>query len=290
MKDLYKLIFGDNIEEMKKLPDQSVDSVVTDPPYAGIVRDYGTWTEDDWHTMMAAVIKEIRRILKPSGSAMFVLQSNQSTIGTMRPWLWEFLAKYTKEWNMVQDAWWWNYAYMPTTHVSRKWRLMRPSLKVCAWFGAPDCYRNQDAILWKPSEANKAHNLQDRALKKYPSGSSMREGRCIETMNARGGSTPFNVVPLSEQESIDNVMMCTGGKKSGSTHGATTPIQLCEYWVNYITPKGGTVLDPFSGTGTVGRAAIRHGFKYIGIEKFKDYHEEAEKGLAEDAAKTESIL
>jgi 16S rRNA G966 N2-methylase RsmD len=290
MDEAYTLHLGDNIEVMKKMDDKSIDSVVCDPPYAGVKRDYGYWEDDEWHLMMSEVVTQIRRVLKPKGSAMFVLQSNQSTIGTMRPWLWQFLAKYTKEWNMIQDAYWWNYAYMPTTHVSRKHRLMRPSLKVCAWFGAPDAYRNQDAILWKPSDANKAHNLSDRALKKYPSGSSMREGRCIETMNARGGSTPFNVIPLSEQESIDNVMMCTGGKKAGSTHGATTPLQLCEYWVNYITPAGGTVLDPFSGTGTVGRAAIRHGFKYVGIERYEEYHKEAQKGLSEDAEKMESIL
>lgn len=290
MEKNYRLHNGDNIEFLKTLPNQSVDSVVCDPPYACVNRSYGTWTEEDWHTMMDDVIKEIRRVLKPTGSAMFVLQSNQSTIGTMRPWLWEFLAKYSKEWNMIQDAYYWNYAYMPTTHVSRKHRLMRPSLKVCAWFGAPDCYRDQDAILWKPSEANKAHNLQNRALKKYPSGSSMREGRCIETMHARGGSTPFNVIPLSEQESIDNLIMCTGGKRAGSKHGATTPLQLCEYWVNYITPKGGTVLDPFSGTATVGHAAIKHGFKYIGVEKIEEYHKEAETVMEQITQKMESIL
>jgi DNA modification methylase len=151
-------------------------------------------------------------------------------------------------------------------------------------------------------------------------------------MNARGGSTPFNVVPLANDKESevtdvlesalleleenqdfvlqtphdkvakylakevknkanrDNVIMCTGGKKAGSAHGATTPFQLCEYWVNYITPKGGTVLDPFSGTGTVGRAAIKHGFNYIGIERYEDYHIEAEKGLAEVSKKMESIL
>lgn len=275
----YTLILGENVEEMRKLEDQSIDSVVCDPPYAAVKRDYGWWTENEWHEMMENVIKEIRRLLKPTGSAMFVLQANQSTIGTCRAWLWEFLAKYSKEWNLIQDCYWWNYSYMPTTHVSRKHRLMRPSVKFLAWFGSPDCYRNQDAILWEPSVANKAHDLQNRSLKRYPSGSSMREGRCIATMNERGGSTPFNVVPLS-----DNMVLCTGGKRAGSSHGATTPLQLCEYWVNYICPKGGVVLDPFSGTGTVGVAALKHGRKYIGIERYKDYHEEAETRLKEICA------
>lgn len=279
----YNLILGDNIEEMKKLPDESVDSVIADPPYACVKREYGYWEESEWHKMMEIAIKQIRRLLKPTGSAMFLLQPNQSTIGSTRPWLWEFLAKYSKEWNMVQDSWTWNYAYMPTTHVSRKHRLMRPSVKICAWFGSPDCYRNQDAILWQPSEANKAHKLSDRAIKRYPSGSSMREGRCIETMNARGGSTPFNLLPLA-----DNLMMCTGGKKAGLTHGATSSLQLCEYWVNYICPKGGVVLDPWSGTATVGEAALKHEREYIGIERMKVYHEEAQKRM--DQFNVESLI
>jgi DNA modification methylase len=286
----YKLILGDNLTELPKLADQSIDSVVCDPPYCQIKRDYGIWTEAEWHAMMAVVMKEIRRVLKPTGSAVFVLQTAQETIGTTRPWLWEFLAKYSNDWNMIQDAYWWNYSYMPTTHVSRKHRLMRPSVKFLAWFGPPDAYRNQDAILWEPSLANKAHDLSNRALKKYPSGSSMREGRCIETMNARGGSTPFNVVPVQERDSADNLFPITGGKKSGSLHGATTPLQLCEYWVNYLTPKGGTVLDPFSGTATVGVAALKHGFKYVGIEKYTAYHNEAEKNLKDVSRKMVSIL
>jgi DNA modification methylase len=161
---------------------------------------------------------------------------------------------------------------------------MRPSVKWCCWFGEPNCYRNQHAILWEPAKASKAHDLQDRALKKYPSGSSMREGRCTETMLKRGGSTPFNLLPVNE-DTTDNLIMCTGGKRAGSLHGASTPLPLCEMWVRYLTPTGGKVLDPFSGVATVGVAAIKHGFDYIGIEQMNDYYEEA-KVVLENAATT----
>jgi hypothetical protein len=51
----------------------------------------------------------------------------------MRPWLFEFMAKWCREWNMVQDAWWWNHTTAPTVHCQRKYGLMRPSLKACVW-------------------------------------------------------------------------------------------------------------------------------------------------------------
>lgn len=285
----YELIHGNSLEKLKDLPDQSIDSVVCDPPYASVQRDYGWFTEEEWHKLMDGIVPEVRRVLKPKGSAIFILQPNHKKMGQMSTWMWEFYIKWAKEWNSPQDLYWWNYAYMPTTHVSAKHALMRPSVKMCCWFGDADCYRNQHAILWEPAKASKAHDLSDRALKKYPSGSSMREGRCTETMLKRGGSTPFNCLPVVE--TTDNLVLCTGGKRAGSLHGATTPLPLCETLVKYITPAGGTVLDPFSGVATVGVAAIKHGFNYVGIEQMKEYYEEAKEVLA-DAEKTyqKSIL
>jgi DNA modification methylase len=151
----------------------------------------------------------------------------------------------------------------------------------CVWLGPVDCYRNQDAILWESTFINaKAKDLEDRALKKYPSGSSMRRGRCIQASIDRGGSTPFNLLPVQAGSM----------KRKGSKHGASTPLQLCEYWVNYLTPKGGKVLDPFSGVATVGVAAIKHGFDYIGIEKYPEYHEEAKLVIQDFLDKSETLF
>jgi DNA modification methylase len=275
-----KLINDDCLQILPTLPDASIDAVITDPPYAEIERDYGRWTEDAWRHLMDGVIMQVRRVLKPTGSAMFVLQPNHETPGRVRPWLWEFVAKYSREWNLIQDVWWWNPTMMPTTHCSRKYGLMRTSVKMCVWLGDVHCYRDQDAVLWEQADANKAHNLEDRALKKYPSGSSMREGRCIATANERGGSTPFNLIPISSGSS----------KRKGSAHGAATPLKLCEWWVNYICPKGGLVLDPFSGSGTVGEAALLHGRRYLGIERMPEYHNEAEAWLNEVQQKMTSVF
>ena len=72
---------------LPSLPAGCVDAVITDPPYAEVARDYGRWTEDEWAAMMHAVVGEVRRVLKPTGSAMFVLQPNSEKVGKMRPWL-----------------------------------------------------------------------------------------------------------------------------------------------------------------------------------------------------------
>jgi len=100
------IVCGDCLDILPTIPDASVDAVITDPPYPHIKRDYGTWTTKEWWEMVVeGVVPEVRRILKPTGSAVFILQPNSEKVGKMRGWLWEFMAWVCREWNMVQDAW-----------------------------------------------------------------------------------------------------------------------------------------------------------------------------------------
>jgi len=63
-------------------------------------------------------------------------------------------------------------------------------------------------------------------------------------------------------------------------HPTVKPIKLMTYLCRLITPPGGTVLDPFMGSGTTGVAANREGFKFIGIELDPEYAEIAEKRIS----------
>jgi DNA modification methylase len=56
-----------------------------------------------------------------------------------------------------------------------------------------------------------------------------------------------------------------------NNHPTVKPIALCEYLIKMITPKGGTVLDPFAGSGSTLVAAKQNGYKYIGIEMTEEY-------------------
>jgi site-specific DNA-methyltransferase (adenine-specific) len=54
-------------------------------------------------------------------------------------------------------------------------------------------------------------------------------------------------------------------------HPTVKPTALMQYLVKLVTPPGGTVLDPFTGSGSTGKAAILEGFDFIGIELTEDY-------------------
>lgn len=56
-----------------------------------------------------------------------------------------------------------------------------------------------------------------------------------------------------------------------NSHPTVKPVALMAYLCRLVTPPGGTVLDPFAGSGTTGVAAVREGFEFIGIEREAEY-------------------
>jgi DNA modification methylase len=270
---MYTLHCGDCLDVLPTIPAASIDAVLCDPPYPMIKRDYGMLTEDEWWAMMMGVCAEVRRVLKPTGSAVFILQPNSRKVGSMRGWLWRFMWWVTTDWNMVQDAYWWNSCAMPNIHTHAEYGLMRPSLKPCIWAGAPDCYRNQSAVLLPRTErAKRDSESDDNELLRYPSGFTKRKQGMYKSSTLRDGTTPFNVLPFGNGTSKELI---------GRTgHGAGTPLKLADWWTRYIVPPGGTVLDPFNGAATMGVAALQNGAHYIGIEKMAKYVDVSHERLA----------
>lgn len=266
-----QIIFGKCEEELSNIPDASIDCVITDPPYPCIDRDYGRMEENEWMTMMQKVVKETRRVLKPHGSAMFVLQPNSESVGRMRPWLWDFMSWCCREWNMVQDAWWWNHVTLPTSGAAQH-GLMRGSLKACVWLGAPDCYRSQKDVLWSESQDMTAQRLSERFdHAKGPSGHTVNRKRILDVAEKRGGVTPFNVFPCANTTS--------SGKFSSHGHGARTPEKLVDWWIRYICPTDGVVGDWFTGVGTIPLVAKSLSRDYVAIEAHKPYYDVLQERL-----------
>jgi DNA modification methylase len=256
-----KLICGDCRKELRKLRKGSVDLVLADPPYPETRKSYGKMAEAEWHEMMHDVVGQCRRVLKPHGSAVFVLQPNYEKVGKMRLWVWEFLLWAAREWNLVQDAYWWAIDTLPAAGTNRRQGLLRHSVKLCLWLGAPDCFRNQDAVLWEPSDGHAARKWSDRALKNRPSGHNVRDGRTVETSMERGGTTPFNLLPIPNVDT-----------RGAEDHPATTPYDLAAWWCQYLLPPDGVLCDPFCGSGTMLQAGLDCGAsRVIGIDKVRRY-------------------
>ena len=118
---------------------------------------------------------------------------------------------------------------------------------------------------------NLARSRADMALRTGTSGRTYRNATIGKSAaDERGGTTPFNLLPIP-----------TGGQPGGAEHHpAATPYELAAWWCRYILPPGGTLLDPFCGSGTMLAAGLDHGAsKVIGIDREKKYSGNTKKRI-----------
>lgn len=264
-----RIVTGDCLKVMPRLPAFSVDAIVTSPPYPRIKRAYGRWTESQWLTWMRRVVGQADRLLKPKGSMVFVIGPNSRQCGSLAPWPYRFVLDiFSAGLNVVQDAYWVKACRIPMGQVRRG--LLRDAVEWCVWIGPPDCYKDQKAVLWEYSESMKRlielgrRGRLEHVRKVSPSGASVN--RATFAID-RGGATPMNA------------LVTRNAGQEARKHPAAFPEALAAFWVKYICPPRGVVLDPFAGSGTTCVAAERAGRRWVGIERIAEYARTARERL-----------
>jgi len=79
-----------------------------------------------------------------------------------------------------------------------------------------------------------------------------------------GASRFFYVAKASKRDRNEGIEIA-------NTHPTVKPTQLMRYLIKLVTPPGGTVLDPFTGSGSTGKAALLDGFEFVGVELTEEY-------------------
>ena len=68
-------------------------------------------------------------------------------------------------------------------------------------------------------------------------------------------------------------------RNEGNSHPTVKPTALMQYLCRLITPTGGVVLDPYMGSGSTGKAAVKEGFSFVGCELDKEYYKIAKERI-----------
>lgn len=104
---------------------------------------------------------------------------------------------------------------------------------------------------------------------------------------AFGGSRTYHRLVVNAEDAGFEIR-AGAGRTSGAknNHPTVKPIALMSYLCRLITPPGGTVLDPWMGSGSTGRAAVEEGFNFIGIDLNPDYVTIASARIAHSFKKT----
>ncbi len=266
MKISTDIYLGDCVQELKRFADNSVDLIVTSPPYADQRKNiYGGIRPDEYVQWFLPLSEQLLRVLKPSGTFILnikekVVDGERSTyvmelILEMRKqgWLWteEFIWHkkncYPGKWpNRFRDAW----ERLLQFNKSRKFSMYQEAVMVPMgdWAGSR---------LKKLSETDKT-----RDTSKVGSGF----GKNISNWLDRDKAYPTNVVHLATE--------CSNKK-----HSAAFPEALPEWFIKLFTQPFDTVLDPFMGSGTTVLVAQRMLRNAIGIDIMPEYYEMVKKNI-----------
>lgn len=251
----YELHHGDCIEVMRTLPAESVDAIVTSPPYAEQRRStYGGIPERDYPAWTVAWMAEAWRLLKPNGSVIINIRphikNGQISDYTLRT----RLELRESGWNEVDELIWFKRS-SPPTGSPRKPRRSWESLHWFAKHGQP--YGNPKANGKPATDPGRSRMSSFAARNGWDHGMT-------------GGDT---VPAISRCMDVAEVNIGRKSKFSETVgvHPATYPWQLAEWCGRLICPPGGTLLDPFSGSASTGVAAIRNGWNYVGIDSVEKY-------------------
>lgn len=257
---------GDSREQLGYLPDNSVDLIVTSPPYADQRKNtYGGIHPDRYVEWFLPISAELLRVLKPSGTFILnikekVLNGERSTyvmelILAMRKqgWLWteEFIwhkkNAYPGKWpNRFRDSWERLLQFNKHRHFSMY----------------------QEAVMVPMGDWAQARLKNLSATDKIRDNSRVGSGfgKNISNWVTRDKAYPTNVLHLATECSNKN-------------HSAAFPEALPEWFIKLFTQENDTVLDPFMGSGTTLFVAHRMKRNAIGIDIMPEYCDMVQRQL-----------
>ena len=264
---MIKIYQGDCRKLMANLPEKSVESCVTSPPYFGL-RDYGNdnqigdeKTPDEYISALVTVFREVRRVLRDDGTVWLNLGDsyiNKNLVGI--PWRVAF-ALQADGWYLRQDIIWSKPNPMPESVEDRCTKaheyifLLSKSPKY--YFDNEHIKEETDKIGGKPRQfgATKQQGTMRQDIGETFIDNGLRNKRSVWTVSPK---------PFSE------------------AHFAVYPPELIEPCILAGCPEGGTVLDPFGGSGTTGVVADRLGRDAVMFELNSDYIDIASKRIKND--------
>jgi site-specific DNA-methyltransferase (adenine-specific) len=244
-------------QQLRRLPDASVDLIVTSPPYADKRSDcFEVVRAKDYVDWFLPISAELHRILKDTGSFVLNLKEGVKN-GERQTYVYELvIALKAQGWLWIDDYIWSKPNGVPGRWANRlcdRWEHLYHLVRKKKFAFYPDAVRQPRKYFEFRRRENK------RKMSKTGSGFTINHG-------ANDYSTP-TVLP-------GNVITpATVAHNVG--HPAAFPVALPEWFIKLFTVEGDTVLDPFLGSGTTAIAAERLGRRWIGCEKSAEYVEVA---------------
>jgi site-specific DNA-methyltransferase (adenine-specific)/site-specific DNA-methyltransferase (cytosine-N4-specific) len=261
--DIY---LGDSKEKLKLLQDNSVDLIVTSPPYADQRKStYGGVHPDKYVEWFLPISNQLLRVLKPTGT--FILNIKEKVVaGERSTYVMELIIA------MRKQGWFWTeeFIWHKKNSYPGKWpNRFRDSWERLLQFNKEKkfhMYQEEVMVPMGDWSKNRLKNLSETDKIRDNSKVGSGFGKNISNWLARDKAFPTNVLHLATECNNKN-------------HSAAFPEELPEWFIKLFTKENDTVLDPFMGSGTTLNVASRMKRNSIGIDIVPEYYEMVSKQI-----------
>jgi len=270
---LGKAYLGDSISFLPSIESESVDLILTSPPFAlKRKKQYGNEDEDKYVDWFMSFAGELHRILKPEGSFVLDLGGAYMPGFPVRSiYMFELLVRLVREqgFYLAQEFYHYNPARLPAPAewVNVRRIRVKDSVNVVWWLSKSQNPKADNKNVLKPySESMKALLKNGYTAKLRPSGHDISD----KFGKDNGGAIPPNLLELANTESNSSYQKKC--REAGlPVHPARFPPGFAEFFIKFLTDKGDVVFDMFSGSNTTGMVAESLGRKWIASELSEEY-------------------
>lgn len=253
-----KLILGDCAEELKNIADNSVDLILTSPPYADARKNtYGGIHPNKYVNWFLPITEELKRVLKPSGT--FILNIKERVFkGERHTYVLELIMK------MREQGWLWTeeFIWHKKNSYPGKWpNRFRDSWERLLQFNIDKkfkMFQNEVMVPMGDWAKTRLSNLSETDMVRDESRVNSGFGKNVSNWLDRKMVYPTNVLHMATECNNKN-------------HSAVFPESLPEWFIRLFTEEKDWVLDPFMGSGTTIKVAQRLRRNSIGIDIDESY-------------------
>jgi site-specific DNA-methyltransferase (adenine-specific)/site-specific DNA-methyltransferase (cytosine-N4-specific) len=260
------LINGDYLEVLKKIDDNSIDLIVTSPPYSDQRGStYGGIKPEKYVEWFTPITAQLLRTLKPTGT--FILNIKEKVAdGERHTYVLELIIEMRKQgWLWTEEFIWHKRNCFPGKWPNR----FRDSWERLLQFNKQknfNMYQDEVRVPMGDWAKTRLKNLSETDKQRDNSKVGSGFGKNVSNWVGRELAYPTNVLHMATES-------------SNKKHSAAFPKELPSWFMKLFTKPGDVVLDPFLGSGTTSVVAKSLGRNSIGIEILKEYYDLAKNNV-----------
>ncbi len=262
---------GDSLELLETLPTESVDLVVTSPPFAlQRTKSYGNTDQSEYVDWLFRFASPVHRVLKASGSFVIDLGgAYQKGVPVRSLYNYRVLIRLCDDagFHLAEEFFWHNPAKLPSPieWVNKRKIRAKDSVDTVWWLSKTETPKANVKNVLVPYSARMKKLLADSesfySPKKRPSGHDISTGFASDN----GGAIPSNLLEFPNTES--NSLYLRACRAVGTeAHPARFPEKLPSFFIRFLTDPNDLVLDIFAGSNTTGAAAQNLERKWLSFE------------------------